>query len=164
MTIDERQVDLRRFQNQVSGITRHDVSSFVFDETQKYGWVTACNSGQRLLIGYIWRTDDYPWLNIWRYMRDGRVEARGLEFGTTGYHQPFEQLVKTGKLLGNPLVDYIDAGQTVSRSWSVFLLRLPDGYHGVTRISYEEGRLILLEHGKQNPRTLQLEVGRLFDN
>jgi hypothetical protein len=164
LMIDGRRVDLRRFENVAAKTTRHDVSSFVFDEADVHGWVTACNPGKRLLIGYVWRLGDYPWLNIWRYMRDGKVAARGLEFGTTGYHQPFSQLVKRGRILGRPLYDYLDSGQTVTRSYAAFLLKIPDDYRGVARVTYQKDRLTLTERGQQNPRTLRLEVGKLFGN
>ena len=162
VTINQRRVDLRKFQNQAPEITQHDVSSFVFDDADAYGWVTACNPKKGLLLGYIWRTAEYPWLNIWRYLREGKVAARGLEFGTTGYHQPFAQLVDTGRILGSPLYDYLDAGQTVSRTYAVFLLKIPDDYRGVAGITYQAERLTLTERGSQNPRTLTLETGQLF--
>jgi len=162
--IEDRPVDLRRFEDGTAGTTEHDVCSFVFDEAHVYGWVTACNPRRRLLIGYVWRTSDYPWLNIWRYMRDGKVAARGLEFGTTGYHQPFPELVKRGRILGRPLYDYLDAGQTVSRSYVAFLLKIPDDYRGVARVTYQQNQLTLTERGQQNLRTLRLDTGKLFEN
>jgi hypothetical protein len=164
MTIGDRRVDLRRFRHASAETTGHDVSSFMFDEAEVYGWVTACNPGKGLLIGYVWRTADYPWLNIWRYMRDGSVAARGLEFGTTGYHQPFGQLVKTGRILGRPLYVYLDAGETVSKSYAVFLLPIPGDYQGVARVTYQSERLTVTERGKQKPRTLELAAGKLFGN
>ena len=163
LVIDNRRVDLRRFQNTNRDITRHDVSSFVFDDAVEYGWVTACNPGQRLLLGYIWQTRDYPWLNIWRYIRDGQVAARGLEFGTTGLHQPFPELVKTNRIFARALYEYLDAQQTISKSYSVFLARTPSDYEGVSTISYTGGKLTLNERRQQNPRALQLEVGTLVE-
>jgi len=64
-----------------------NVVSFVIDG--EFGWVTATSASKELLLGYMWRTADYPWLNFWRHVADGKPLARGLEFGTTGLHQPF---------------------------------------------------------------------------
>ena len=78
--------------------------------------------------------------------------------------QPFGELVKTGRILDTPLFDYIDASQTVSRTWAAFLLKVPDDYRGVARVTYQQERLKLTEHGQDNPRTLTLNAGRLFEN
>ena len=76
-----------------------NVVSFTIDE--EYGWVTACNAAQGLMIGYLWKTSEYPWFNAWRHVEKGKPFARGLEFGTTGLHQPFPVLVKKGKIFGD---------------------------------------------------------------
>jgi len=162
IVIDSRSVDLRRLRGATADTTRSDVSSFVFAESDVYGWVTACNPSRRLLLGYFWKTKDYPWLNIWRYIHQGQVAARGLEFGTTGLHQPFPGLVKTNRILTRPLYEYADANQTISKSYAVFLLKIPEDYRGVAAVSYSAGRLQVKEQGESNPRVLAMEVGKLF--
>ena len=112
-----------------------NVVSFVVEEAR--GWVTAANPGKGLLIGYTWVTAEYPWLNIWRHVQDGRPLARGLEFGTTGLHQPFPVLAKKGTIFGRPLVAYLDAGETQSRGYVAFLAEIPKDYKGVEGLKYE---------------------------
>ena len=158
---DER-VDLRHFKNAAKDVTGSDVTSFVFADGDRLGWVTACNPRVGLMIGYIWKTSDYPWLNIWRYRFQGRVTARGLEFGTTGYHQPYPVLVKTGKILKRRLYEYIDAGQTIKKPYVMFLQKIPDGYQGVAGVRYQKGRLTFTERRDDKPRRSTLEVGKLF--
>src|SRR5207237_1573042 len=46
------------------------VVSFVVDD--EMGWVTATNASRELLLGYLFRTAEYPWLNIWRHVRAGK--------------------------------------------------------------------------------------------
>jgi hypothetical protein len=115
-----------------------------------------------LLIGYIWTTSDYPWLNIWRHVVNGKPAARGLEFGTTGLHQPVGILVAKGKIFDRPIYAYIDAGQTVTRSYAAFLFTIPPDYRGVERIRYDSGRLTLLEHSGGPARDLVMSVGDVF--
>jgi hypothetical protein len=156
-----RTIDLRQFKNSSSDTSEHDVSSFMFNESDEFGWVTASTPRTRLLIGYIWKTQDYPWLNIWRYLYKGRVAARGLEFGTTGYHQPFGRLVRQGRILDRPLYEYIDAGQTIKKSYFGFLASIPNDYEGVASVNYGGSRLVLVERRKNSPRTIKLKVGDL---
>ena len=159
--IRDQIVNLRRFRNSSSETSENDVSSFVFNKSDAFGWVTACNPRKQLLIGYIWKTQEYPWLNIWRSLQKGRVAARGIEFGTTGYHQPFDKLVRQGRILDRTLYEYLDAGQTVKKSYVGFLARIPNDYEGVAGVKYGEGRLRLFERRKQNPRTMTMKVGDL---
>src|SRR5436190_19177053 len=55
-----QQVDMRRLTNNPVP----DVVSYKIDD--EYGWTTASSPSGGLLIGYIWKTADYPWFNAWR--------------------------------------------------------------------------------------------------
>ena len=111
------------------------------------GWVTASSPSKGLLIGYLWETAEYPWLNIWRRAEDGVPLARGLEFGTTGLHQPFPILVKKGTIFERPLLDFLDASESKTRSYIGFLAKIPESYQGVDDAIYENGTLTLVERG-----------------
>ena len=112
-----------------------NVVSFVVEDAR--GWVTASNPAKGLLLGYTWLTAEYPWLNIWRHVQDGHPLARGLEFGTTGLHQPFPVLAKKGTIFGRPLFAYLDAGETQGRGYTAFLAEIPKDYKGVERLTFE---------------------------
>ncbi len=136
------------------------VVSYTIDE--EYGWVTACNSARGLLIGYLWKTSEYPWFNAWRYAEKGKPVARGLEFGTTGLHQPFAILVAKGRIFGRPIYAYLDAGETVSKTYACFLIPIPKDYKGVAGLTYTGASVILHERDSGPERDLKLEVGNLF--
>ena len=125
--------------------TIHDVVSYVIEE--EYGWITACNPEEQLLIGYIWRTQDYPWVIEWRHLENGVPAAIGLEFGTTGLHQPPAVLVSKHQIFGRRLFDYLDTGESARRSYGVFLGEIPSTYRGVARIVVENGTLTVKERG-----------------
>jgi hypothetical protein len=152
---DGRPVDMRRLVNDPDP----NVVSYTIED--EYGWTTASSLSAGLLIGYIWKTTDYPWFNAWRHTENGRPAARGLEFGTTGLHQPYPILVKKGRIFERPLYTHLDAGQTETRSYASFLFRIPRDYKGVAKITYSTGRLQLHEHGSPG-RELTMEVGDLF--
>ena len=142
--------DLRRFQNDETGTRYSDVSTFIFDDAQEYGWVTASSPNTGLLLGYLWRVEAYPWLAIWRARSNGRVAARGLEFGTTGLHQPYAELVRVGRILGRSIYEYIDANETVEKSYIAFLVKIPHEFQGIAEINYNDGRLELIERRSYN--------------
>jgi hypothetical protein len=130
------------------------VVSFTFDD--ELGWVTASSPSQGLLIGYLWKTSEYPWFNAWRHSENGKPAARGLEFGTTGLHHPFPVLVAKGRIFGRPLYVHLDAGQTAKRSYLAFLFKIPDDYQGVARLTYRERRLVIRERGDDADRDLAM--------
>jgi len=137
-----------------------EVSSFTIED--EYGWVTASNAAKGLLIGYMWRTSDYPWLNIWREVVGDKPAARGLEFGTTGLHQPVGILVAKGRIFGRAIYAYIDAGQTITRSYAAFLFKIPVDYRGVERITYDSGHLTLHEQSSGPARDLVMAAEDIF--
>ena len=98
------------------------------------GWVTALTPRHKLVIGYVWESAQYPWLNLWRHVVDGKPAARGLEFGTTGLHQPFGEQVRRGRMLDKPLFVHIDTGETQERRYRAFLQKAPDGAKGVSNV------------------------------
>jgi hypothetical protein len=136
-----------------------NVVSYVIDE--QVGWTTAVNPGRGLLLGYLWKTSDYPWFNAWRHVGNGKPLARGLEFGTTGLHQPFPILVQKGVIFGRRLYAYLDASESVTRSYCLFLTTVPNDYSGVTQVSFRGQRIAI------QPRrgdTHWIEVGGIMTN
>jgi len=152
----DKKVDLRRLVNDPAP----DVVSYIMED--RYGWTTASSPSSGLLIGYIWRTSDYPLFNVWRDVQNGRPSARGLEFGTTGLHQPFAVLTQKGRIFDRPLFSHLDAGEAVARQYACFLLKVPNDYKGVAKITYSGGQLRLREHGGAPGRELTMTVGNLF--
>ncbi len=129
-----------------------------------YGWVTAATPGKGLLIGYLWKTKDYPWVSLWRDVRDGRPAARGLEFGTTGLHQPFPILVQKGRIWDRPLFEYLDSGATAVKTYVVFLISIPADFAGVESITVERGRIVLSERGGTNQRRFSVDAENLLSD
>ena len=136
-----------------------NVVSFIVEE--EYGWVTATSPGSGLLIGYIWRASDYPWVNIWRHVMDGKPFARGLEFGTTGLHKPGHDLVAKGSIFDQPLYRYIDADETQSFKYAMFLMEVPEGFAGVKNVIYKDSIIHISEAGTGG-RQIKIEAYSLF--
>ena len=132
-----------------------NVVSYQIDAS--HGWVTAVTPGKGLLIGYVWKTSDYPWVNLWRDVRNGKPAARGLEFGTTGLHQPFPILTKKGRIWDRQLFEFLDAGETVHKTYAGFLIRVPTDFQGVESLRIDGSRLVIQERKPDHPRELTLD-------
>ncbi len=137
---DGRKVSLRQFRDKWPR-----VSTFIYCEGDKNGWVTACNPELKLMLGYIWKTKDYPWINFWRSMENDDPAAFGMEFGTTGLHEPFPVVARKGKIFGRNIYEFIDAGEVICKSYTAFLAIIPEDYKGVGKIEINNSLLIIKE-------------------
>ena len=153
LTRDGTSVNLRH----LTDSSDPNVVTYAIDE--RYGWVTAASPKRGLLIGYLWKTSDYPWVSLWRDVRDGKPAARGLEFGTTGLHQPFAQLTRVGLIWDRPVMEHLDAGESRSRSYTIYIIPIPDNFSGVDGVMVSGPKLILRERRTDSPRSLELQAG-----
>ena len=123
-----------------------------------YGWVAASTASKGLLIGYLWKTAEYPWLNIWRDSDAGKPVARGLEFGTTSLPLPPAALAAKGKIFDIPLFEFLDAGQTVTKGYAAFLFKIPPDYAGTEQVGLADDRLVVRPRGTTGNRTRAIEA------
>jgi hypothetical protein len=152
LNADGERLSMRRLINAAAP----GVASYTIEAS--YGWVTAATPATGLLIGYLWKARDYPWVSLWRDVREGRPAARGLEFGTTGLHQTFDILVQKGRIWDRPLFEYLDSGATAVRSYVVFLVHIPADFAGVDSITLDGTGLVLTERAETKPRAFRIET------
>ncbi|MEP7111268.1 MAG: hypothetical protein ABI760_24950 [Ferruginibacter sp.] len=127
----EHKVDMRK-----SLSAYNAVFSFVIKPGCEYGWVTAFSPADNLLFGYIWKRSDYPWIHHWQHYKDGNIQYRGIEFGTAGIHQPFNEIINTNPVLfGEKTFAFIDAGQYIYKNYFSFLYHTGSGFSGVKDIN-----------------------------
>ncbi len=155
LTLDGTESDLRYFTYD----QKPAVVSFIIEE--EYGWVTAASPSSGLLLGYLWKSADHPWLNIWRHLKDGEPFARGLEFGTTGLHRPGHDLVAKGRIFDRSLYRYIDPDETQTFRFAMFLVEIPDDFAGVSSLEYADESIRILERGPR-ARPIEVEAYSLF--
>lgn len=132
ITDEKSIIDIRSSANGCSS-----VFSFIVKNEAPLGWITAYSPKYQLLFGYLWKRKDYPWLNLWQDWEESEIRYRGLEFGTTGIHKPFHQILDegNGKVFGENTFSYIDSGQKVSRSYLSFLHRVQPDFAGIENIN-----------------------------
>ena len=130
-TTTMRQVDMSRSDHEDSYVSTH-----VFDQKEKYGYVIAYDPESQVAIGYVWLLSEYPWINIWHQLVKGKLWAKGLEFGTTGIGRPYEELLAGDtRFHGYNSFEYIDAGEEKIKSFQTFMLKITDLKHSEIIIS-----------------------------
>ena len=134
------------------------VMSFIFPDDYSMGWITACNPAKGLIVGYTWDLDDYPWLNMWRNFNGDGPAAFGIEFGTSGLHQPYPQLVEQHEIFGRQLYEFIDAGDTYEKAYTLFLTEIPTDYTGTGELTEENGVIIMKESQDGSGHVIKVDV------
>ena len=131
-------VDLRAAPLQSNSL---DHTGHLMEPTREWAFVTALHPQKRLLIGYLFRTDAYPWLQTWEnYPHEGML-ARGLEFGTQAFDRPRREMVAQGRLFGQPLYRWLPARGQIASSYLLFWTRAPQGFQRVDEVTWSGGKL-----------------------
>ena len=90
--------------------------AFLMDEHQADSYFISWSPVLETALAYSWKRIDFPWLGIWdeSYFRqyapwNGRVLARGLEFGVSPFPVPRREMIERGHLLNTPTFRWIPA-------------------------------------------------------
>lgn len=153
---DGTQLDLRTVTSEKGFVTTH-----IFDESEQYGWITAYNPAEKLVLGYIWKTAEYPWVNVWHQSKDGKPLVQGLEFGTTGLGKPYQLLLENkATFFGRNSFIYMDAGETLTKSWMCFQVKVPENFGEVKQIQVTDQKITL--KGLGNEASLKCNLPSYF--
>lgn len=133
------------------------VSTHIFNDS--IGWVTASSPDSELLLGYIWKTKEYPWINIWHDVKNGKPHAKGLEFGTTGIGRSYQDLLATDtRFHGKNSFFFLDALESFEKSFICFQVEIPKDYKGVEKVEMKNGQIILTEKSKPDSRITNIDT------
>lgn len=122
------------------------LTSHLFLKSDKLGWVTASNPDAKILVGYLWDTYEYPWLNVWHQSKNGEVIGRAVEFATCGLGLGFEELITTDYSYYDTLsFEYIDAKQTKTKSYYMFAFDITKDFIMVKNIKLQ-GQLLKINY------------------
>jgi hypothetical protein len=131
-----------------------DHTGCLFDTGRRLAFVTAINLEQRLMIGYLIRREEYPWLQEWMQYPSNLSLARGLEFGTQPFDVSRRQTVEMGKLFGQEAFRWLPAKSKIGSRYIMFYTKVPEGFSKVDDVRHEGGNLIIED--KSAGKTIRL--------
>jgi hypothetical protein len=121
-----------------------DFSTQLMDPRREDAWFSAVHPGTGLMLAYIWRRADYPWLGNWEenFGRrtppwNGRELTRGMEFSNTPFPVGLRAAVDRGTFQGLPTFRWLPAAGRVATEYSLIAQRVPLGCAGVADIRAE---------------------------
>lgn len=129
----EGQVDMRL----TPGTPAGGHTTQLMDPAREWAWMTVMNTKQHLLIGYLFRRAEFPWVQSWEnYPASGKL-ARGLEFSTQPFDVPRREVVTENSLFGTPTYRWLPAKSTIASRFYVFVTPVPEGWHKIDDVLFE---------------------------
>jgi hypothetical protein len=118
-----------------------DHTTSLMDPTRRLVFVTAFNLDKHLLLGYVFRRDEYPWTQLWESYPSGDRLARGLEFATQPFDLPRREVIQTNSLFDTPTYRWLPAKSTIRSAFLIFYTSTPDGFQTVSDVVLDGGTL-----------------------
>ena len=138
-----------------------DHATTLVDETQRLGWTTAINTAQRLIIGYVFRRAEYPWVQYWgNYPPTGKM-SRGLEFSSQPFDVSRRDVLSTPPLFGAPVYRWLPAKGTLGTRFILFYARVPENLKRVDSLRIEDGQIRIEDRTTGARLALGVEPGFL---
>jgi hypothetical protein len=134
----------------------YDQYTLLMDTTKKYAFVTAFHPDKRMLMGYLFKHQDFPWLQIWdTYSGPPRNSmSKGLEFATQPFDMPRREVVDLPRLFGVPGFKWLPAKQKINATFLFFWTPMPAGMTKVDDVTLENGKITVIDKAANKTITL----------
>ena len=103
-------------------------TALLMDTSREYQFFTLTHPDFPVTIGYLFPTSANPWAADWQENQrarhkpwDGKVIARGIEFGNSPYAEGLRKAVERGSLFNTPAFSWIGARQRLRTEFIIFL-------------------------------------------
>ncbi len=135
-----------------------DHSATLMDLSKPLAWATAIHVKKNLIVGWIFRTSDYFWIQNWNSFGNVERLARGLEFSTQPYDVPRREVLSTPALFGAPTYRWLAAKGKIESHFLMFYAHAPAGFAKVDEVRVENGKIVLED--KTAGKTITLAASR----
>lgn len=140
----------------------------LLDPKLHIGFISVCNPKQGLMVVYVFRRTDFPWVGNWEERHNrvcapwkGRAFCRGIEFSTTPFAIPRRESIDQGRLFEEPTYRWLPAKSQLTIRFMILLFQVPNGFTGVKHVSLSRGVARVHEAGIRQ-RELKVVVGKFL--
>jgi hypothetical protein len=126
----------------------------LMDAAREDEFITAIDTEEGLLLGYLFPREDYAWVQHWMHYPEDGSYAWGLEFGMQPYDMTKEEIVALDPMFGAPTFRWLPAKSRMSARFLMFASRVPPGFDRVDDVRLENGKLILSNEARSIRLTL----------
>jgi hypothetical protein len=128
----------------------------LLDPTRRLVWVTAINTAKQLIIGYVFKRNEYPWLQDWEFYPANLKMARGMEFGTQPFDVPRREAIQTNSMFETLTYRWLPAKSKIETTFLLFYAKTPEGFRKVDEVKLDGGKLIVED--RQNGKRIELQA------
>lgn len=154
-TVDGGSLDMRTAPMKAGTV---DHTTALLDPSRRLVFVTALHTDKQLMIGWVFRRDEFPWVQTWLQNPGSNRMTRGLEFATQPFDLARADVLRNGPLFGAPVFRILPAKSTITSSFLMFYTRVPDGFQKTDDVRLENG--VLTIEDRQTGRTIRLPASR----
>ena len=135
-----------------------DHTTTLLDPSRRLVFVTALHPDKRLLIGWVFRRAEFPWVQTWLSYPGPNRMTRGLEFSTQPFDLTRADVLKHGPLFDSPVLRILPAKSTITSSFLMFYTPVPEGFLKVDDVQLSGGKLVIED--RSNRKTIALAASR----
>jgi hypothetical protein len=135
-----------------------DHTTTLLDPSKRLVFVTALHLEKRLMIGWVFRREEFPWVQTWLSNPGPNRMTRGLEFSTQPFDLTRADVLKNGPLFDAPVLRILPAKSTIASSFLMFYTPTPEGFLKVDDVQLAGGKLIIED--RANKKTIALAASR----
>jgi hypothetical protein len=140
---DGKETDLRA---QPPGVTWMGHTTTLMEPSRSLAYVTVLNTARHYLLGYVFRREEFPWVQNFMSYNPNGWSGRGLEFATQPFDLPRREIVELNKLFDTPVYRWLPAKSKIATRFLMFYVRTPEGMTRVDDVRQENGKLIVEDH------------------
>ena len=144
-------IDLRETPTELNSL---DHTTCLMDPSRSVVFITMLHPKKRLLLGYLFKPQEYPWTQNWENYPPNKMLARGLEFSTQPFDVPRREVVELNSMFGVPVYRWLPARTTIESRFLMFYTQTPEGMRKVDDVRLEHGRIIIEERRGNKQVTL----------
>ena len=115
-----------------------DHTTTLMDPSRNWAYATAIHPGRRLMVAWLWRPADFPWLQNWEAYST-KAMARGLEFSTQPYDIPRREAVGMHRLFDTPTYRWLPGKSSIETSFAIIYTPVPEGFVRVADVKVANG-------------------------
>lgn len=154
-TVDGGTLDMRTAPMRAETV---DHTTSLLDPSRRLVFVTALHPEKQLMIGWVFRREEFPWVQTWLQYPGPNRMTRGLEFATQPFDLTRADVLRNGPLFDTPVFRILPAKSKIAASFLMFYTRVPTGFQRVDDVRLENGTLIIDDLGRRV--TIRLPASR----
>ena len=141
-----------------AGVNGMGHTTTLMDPSRRLAWVTVLNKARHYLLGYVFRREEYPWVqNYMQYSASDWI-GRGVEFATQPFDLPHRDMVELNRMFDAPVYRWLPAKSKIGTRFLLFYVKSPEGMTRVDDVRLENGKLIVQDRGAGKTITLEASL------